>query len=217
MKTLLLDYYYQFQHYQVLITYKRMRNITYRYDASKNLFKVSAPIFTTQKKILYHLDQFAPSLLKKAHYRRSPFDNNNVYIFGKITPYIFGSKNKVYLDHLEFKNKEDINKLLKKILLSYVVPRVKYYEDLFNISHYKVSVKNMRTRHGSNSQRTRRLSFATTLVHYKYDVIDSVIIHELTHDKFFDHSKNFYNYLYEKCPRYKEYKKALDETNYEFE
>ena len=74
----------------------------------------------------------------------------------------------------------------------------------------------MKTRHGSNSYYKDHLSFALTLVHYSYPIIDSVIIHELAHDIHFDHSKAFYQTVYQYCPNYKALSKALNSKDFSY-
>ena len=74
---------------------------------------------------------------------------------------------------------------------------------------YKVTLKDMRTRFGSNSKHTKTLHFAYVLIHYSFDIIDSVIVHELAHILVYDHSKKFYDVVYKYCPDYDIYRKKL--------
>ena len=74
---------------------------------------------------------------------------------------------------------------------------------------YKVKIKEMKSRLGSNSKATNTLNFTSKLIHFSKDAIDSVIIHELAHYFYFDHSKNFYDVVYKYCPNY-------DKLNKEF-
>ena len=55
----------------------------------------------------------------------------------------------------------------------------------------------------------KTLTFSFVLIHYSKEVIDSVVIHELAHDLFFDHSSNFYNVVYNYCPNYDILRKQL--------
>jgi predicted metal-dependent hydrolase len=62
----------------------------------------------------------------------------------------------------------------------------------------------MSTRLGSNSRRTKRLTFALKLIHFSWPIIDAVIVHELIHDRHFDHSPRFHQALRVAYPRYDE-------------
>ncbi|MCQ2794951.1 MAG: M48 family metallopeptidase [Bacilli bacterium] len=210
------EYYYNFDNYKVLITYKRVRNIIYHYDKEKRLFKISAPYHTSQKTIYKHLDKFAPRLIARANKRASPRQENAIYVFGELTPIEIGNKN-VYQDQkIIIKKHEDLNKVLKKILIEYLTKRVKEYETIMNTSHHKITVRDMKTRHGSNSYYKNHLSFAMSLVHYSYPIIDSVIIHELAHDLHHNHGQRFYDCVLKYCPNYKALKKALDNTKFNY-
>ena len=74
---------------------------------------------------------------------------------------------------------------------------------------YKVKVKKMTSRYGSNSSRTRSIAFTTSLIHYSSYIIDAIIVHELAHDFYRDHSKNFYNVVFKYYPDYNIYIKKL--------
>ena len=84
------------------------------------------------------------------------------------------------------------------------------------ITHtYKIRVRKMKSRYGSNSRKTMSLAFNLSLVHYSPEIIDSVIIHELVHDKVFNHSEKFYNEVYKYCPNYKALKRKLNKGIYQ--
>lgn len=210
------DFYYNFTNYKAIITYKRVRNINYRFDKEKGVFKISAPRTASKARIFKYLEKFAPSLLRRSNDFKPAINNESIYIFGNKMNLLIGEKDRLEENTLIYKNQKSLNKLLKKILLNYIKSRIIYYYDLMNINEYKISIKNMKTRLGSNSRATRRLSFTTNLVHYKHEVIDSVIVHELAHDKYYDHSINFHKYVESIFPNYKNCRKALNHTNYEY-
>lgn len=215
-KQIVKDYYYNFHNYKVIITFKHMKNITYRYDKENDLFKISAPRFTSQKKIFHYLEKFIPSLLKRSNVNKPPMTDEYIYIFGNKCNLINGNKNKIEDGSVTYKSKATLNKLLKKSLLEYISNRIIYYYDLMNIKPYKLKIRNTKTRLGSNSKSTRTLSFSTSLIYFSHEVIDSVIVHELAHDKFYDHSDNFNTYLRSTFPNYNNCRKALNHANYEY-
>jgi predicted metal-dependent hydrolase len=80
---------------------------------------------------------------------------------------------------------------------------------------YQVRVRSMESRYGVNSQRTHRLTFTTSLVHYAKDTITSVVVHELAHDFVFNHSPKFYQIVYRYCPNYPALHAKLRKHHYE--
>ena len=67
----------------------------------------------------------------------------------------------------------------------------------------------MKSRYGSNNKRSKTITYSLTLMHYSLEIIDSVVVHELTHCFVYDHSDNFYRLLYKYCPDYDKLRKKL--------
>lgn len=216
---IITNYLYEFTNYQVVINFRpRMRNINYRYDAPTLTFNINAPYRTSQKEIFAGLERFAPGLIEKAEKNKytPAIGRNYVYIFGKKMPYLITSVNHVFPDHIEVKSQTDLNEFLKSLLKDYLLSQLPRLEKLMGTKHYRITVRDMNSRYGSNRRYTGALSFALQLVHYSGPIIDSVIIHELAHDKFFDHSKDFYALVYQYCPNYKALSKALSHHHYDY-
>mgnify|MGYP003317159142 CR=1 FL=1 len=187
--------------YDVVLTRKRMKTIQYRFKDGK--FVISAPRLATKSTIFAGLQKFAPKLIKRTVSIQAITDE---YV------YIFGEKHLINKDNSENepKNKELLLKELSNILLDYLKERVTFYSSEMEIfEDYKVKVRNTKTRLGSNSRRTKTLAFALSLVHFSKEIIDSVVVHELAHCKVFDHSKEFYNVVYQHCPNYNVSRKKL--------
>lgn len=201
-------YIYKEKEYNVEITRKRMRTIRYRFK--NDTFYVSCSSLVGKRDIIKGLDKYAESLIKY-DLRFKGMDDKNIYIFGnklsipKNNQITFSDGSVIcYVDE------KDLQKKLKKLLLKVIEPRVRYYECLMGIRNpYKVKVKKMTSRYGSNSSRTRSIAFTTSLIHYSSYIIDAIIVHELAHDFYRDHSKNFYNVVFKYYPDYNIYIKKL--------
>ncbi len=195
--------------YTVNIFYKQMRNIHYRFINGE--FKVTCPPLTTNKAVIDGLNKFARKLVQKAH-DQELYTDEFIYVFGHRCYLTFpsGEINFTNYPTLKYDSKEQLERKLKKLLLEYITKRVRYYEDIMGINdHYNVRVRVMKTRYGTNSVKTHTLTFAWMLVHYEPEIIDTVVVHELCHYFYFDHSKNFYNTVYKYCPDYDTIQKKL--------
>lgn len=195
--------------YKVVVTKKKMRTIRYTYK--DGVFKVSAPkLFVTQKQIVEGLNKYARKLIK-SDARSSASGDNFIYLLGtKVAISEEGEINFTNGDKITYKNRDDLNKKLKKWFLKYITPRHAYYEQMMGVKKpYKVHVKKMISRYGSNSLKTHSVSYSTILMHYTSDVIDSVIVHELAHEFVRNHSKKFYDVVYKYCPNYPQLHKRL--------
>ncbi len=195
--------------YIVNIYPKQMKSIRYRFFDGK--FKVTCPYLTSEKRIREGLDKFARKLIARAE-SQVLYTDKFIYIFGNRADLTLpnGSIDFTNYPSIEYESKEELDKKLKKMFKGYMVERVRYYEQLMGINEpYNVRIREMKTRWGTNSLKTHTLTFAMMLVHYDPEIIDTVIVHELAHYFYFDHSQNFYNIVYKYCPNYKEIQKKL--------
>lgn len=111
----------------------------------------------------------------------------------------------VYKSRGNFDLKEVLNQWKKEVLLELIQDRVEYF-----ISKYKfnfdpkinhISVKKMSSKWGSCSIQ-HNLNFNLNLIEKRMDIIDYVIVHELTHTINFNHSKDFWNNVNKVIPNY---------------
>ena len=198
--------------YLVHINYKRMKNIRYRFI--DGAFVISCNRLVGKKSIVAGLEKYAESLIKRSE-KPGPIGEDYFYLLGVKLPYKeVGEVNFSDGSKISWKSKEDFDKKMKKYFKDLVTKRVEYYSGVMNLPLYKVSVKNMKTRFGSNSKHTQRLHFALVLMHYSIEIIDSVVVHELAHILVYDHSKKFYDVVYKYCPDYDIYRKKLIKGEY---
>ena len=91
-----------------------------------------------------------------------------------------------------------------------VTQRVESFAGTFGSSYNKIYIRNQRTRWGSCSTH-KNLSFNWRLVIMPPEVMDYVIIHELTHLEELNHSRHFWQLVEARCPGYRDYKSWLKE------
>ncbi len=200
------------QDYEVVVTYKRMKNIHYRFDGKK--FLVSSPKLMPMKHIISGLEKFAERLIRLAP-KEMPIGDNYIYIFGHKYELTFPGVLTIDETTLSFKDMNDLLRKLKKLFLNYMNERTLFLEKEMGAYHHLVKVRQMKSRYGTNNVKTRTLTYALVLMHYAKETIDSVIVHELAHCFVYNHSEQFYNIVYKYCPRYDVLRKKL--INAEFE
>lgn len=190
----------------VVITYKRIKNIYFRVKG--RILYVSAPRSVSVDYITKACLNIRKSLLDRL------ITDEDV---GTDFIYLLGEKRKLrYIldddvkDAITYRNQSDLERKIKSLAVDVITDRVRYYEKLMDIKpSYKVSIKKMTSRYGSNSRRTHSLSFSLTLIHYPISVIDAIVVHELAHHRQFNHSKAFYDEINKYYPQYKQEIKKL--------
>ena len=90
---------------------------------------------------------------------------------------------------------------------------IKYQETLkkYGIKIPKIEIRRMKTRWGSCIPACNKVIFNLNLIKTPMCCIEYVVLHELSHFKHQNHSKNFYNFITIFMPDWKERKKILDE------
>ena len=209
------DFFYKVNdiEYPVHIIYKHIKNIHFRFV--DGAFVVSCNRLTSKRSIVTGLDKYAESLIKRS-IKPNAIGEDYFYLLGKKLPYSdVGEISFTDGSKIVWKSRDDFNKKMKKFFLNHVTKRVEIYSKLMNVPLYKVTVKEMRTRFGSNSKHTKTLHFSLVLMHYSSEIIDSVVVHELAHILVYDHSKKFYDIVYKYCPNYDIYRKKLIRGEFE--
>ena len=83
-----------------------------------------------------------------------------------------------------------------------VIPgRVAHYAPLVGVTYGRITIRNQKTRWGSCSA-SGNLNFNCLLMLAPPEVLDSVVVHELCHRKYMDHSDRFYAEVYRVFPEY---------------
>jgi len=193
--------------YPVTLTYKRIRNINFRLSRDGKTLKVSAPYGTSLLYLNKKVGEYFPKLKRKLVYEPSS-SGDEVYLFDE----------KETIGGFSSWDDKKKTQFLKTKLLSYLQGQVPAKEGLLSVRKpYEVRVRSMRSRYGVNSLKTHRLTFALELVHYAPEIIDSVIVHELSHDFERNHGPRFYAILFAHCPDYKKLYACLRKHHYAYE
>lgn len=96
----------------------------------------------------------------------------------------------------------------KEIILPKINLFIKNYNFNFSLDKNKISFKEQSTRWGSCSSK-HNLNFNINIIEKRIELIDYLIIHELSHTIFFNHSKDFWNLVKEIIPNYEILKNEL--------
>lgn len=198
--------------YPVHVIHKRIKNIHYRFVDDR--FVISCHMLTPKYVVVNGLNKFAVSLIKRS-VKVKPIEEDYIYLYGIKVP-LKESGSILFSDGEEvvYKNHTDLMKKLNAKFLKNVTNRTNYFANLMHLPKYNVKIRNMKTRYGSNFKAKKEIHYSTILQHYSFEIIDSVVIHELAHDVVQNHSKDFYDVVYKYCPNYKKLRKKLNRGEY---
>ena len=195
------------QDYDVVIIYKRIRNIHFRFE--NGAFLITCPKKKKKKMIKSGLDKYAKKLRDRST-KTQAFGDDYVYLFGQTVEVSYPGELLLPDEtKIAFKDQEDLLKKLRKYFLNYMTSRTLLFEERMKSPHYTVKVRQMKSRYGSNNRHSKTLTYSMTLIHYSPEIIDSVIVHEIAHCFVYNHSDNFYRVVYNYCPEYDVLRKKL--------
>ena len=198
--------------YRVIVTYKRIRNIHFRFDGES--FLVSAPRLVSLKQIKSGLDKYAKKLIKRS-VKMNAETSEYIYILGKKIELNYPGYLALESELISYKDNKQLHTKLRKWFLNYLTARTEFFMKVMGTPLYLVKLRQMKSRYGSNNKSTKTITYSLVLIHYSPEIIDSVIIHELAHCFAYNHGDNFYKVVYKYCPNYDILRKKLIKAEFE--
>jgi predicted metal-dependent hydrolase len=119
-------------------------------------------------------------------------------------------KDYYYLFGKRYKKTKGYEKLLKEEAKRYIISRTTYLADKFKVKFNNIKINSAKKRWGSCSSK-KNLNFSYRCISLPKEVIDYIIIHELTHLTHMDHSKEFWSLVKKRAPEYKRLEQLLKE------
>ncbi len=127
---------------------------------------------------------------------------------------IDGNKLLFPYEHLNYPE-ECMKNFYKKVARDYIVPRAKEIAGQLGFNPKRYSITSADKRWGSCSAKGG-INFSYKLVMADRYAIDYVIIHELCHMKYMNHSKEYWDLVGRIMPDYKVYKKYFKDNGHNF-
>ncbi|MGL4768718.1 MAG: SprT family zinc-dependent metalloprotease [Mycoplasmoidaceae bacterium] len=113
---------------------------------------------------------------------------------------------------INYKNQASIENniklLLKKFAFPYLEKRITMLSSSMNIKYNSFKIKWMNSKWGYCTI-NKDIVINTKLIIFPPEIIDYVIIHELSHIIYMNHSKDFWIYVSKHCPNWKTFRKKL--------
>lgn len=192
---------------------KEVRYFTLKLDNNNNIIFVS-PINALEKQKEHFLNNNFAKIYSKSLKRNSLSDSIN---FEENYFYCFG--NKINIDYdiktnlLKINDKvlsvsanqiiNQINLFKISLLEEYIKQKQFELEIEYGMKHSKVLVKNKERSWATNYVLKNKIIYSANLASFSKTTINYVIVHELCHNVFQDHSKEYWNLVKEKFPNYK--------------
>ena len=191
----------------VEINRKNIKNLYVRVRNGKII--VNANTYTSDRYIENLLENERLNIEKMLKNEKlKPCDR--IYYLGEELKYSYD--NIINLDEFECSgpNIDVINEYLETKSINVFQKRLDRLKNMFDdLPDFKLRTRKMKTRWGVCNKKSMSITLNTELIHYDVSLIDYVIIHELCHFKYMDHSKDFWEEVEKYYPYYKLARKRL--------
>lgn len=175
------------------------RSIKYSFKKESNSLFFSLPYFVSLKEIDNILNNDQARILKLI--QKSILINKeylNYYLGNKMNVY----DNLIYIDD-KYLTLNEFYKYKEKEICQILYSLFKEEESRISSKKHIFKVKfGIESYYGINYPRKNTIILNGILIHFDKEIIKSVIDHELAHDLYHGHGKEFYTYLLNICPNY---------------
>ena len=210
--------YYNIMAFEYNIKYGKYKNISLKVDRLKNI-TVTAPsninVDLVQNFVNSKTEWIQKTLdrIESKNDTEIKVEGNKILLFGEFYDFVFAHnigkemivnhhKKEIYASKNLITNSELLLKFYKREALFYIPSKIYELAKKFGFVVNGIKVRKTKSIYGSCSSKGI-ITISERIIVAPKEVIDSIIIHELTHLNYMNHSKFFYDKLYELFPNYK--------------
>lgn len=202
--------------YDVEIVKKRTTKNTYIRVKDDLVIYVTTNSLISDRKIAKVLEESISSIKKMIERVEKKNENKGYfYYLGKKYDIVYiNNKEVVFGNEKAFLPRNlDIDKWYKKEASKLFLERLDYNYNLFSkrIPYPALTIRKMKSRWGVCNTKLKRVTLNLELMKKDIICLDYVIMHELSHFIYQDHSKNFWSLVEENYPNYKSVRKLMKE------
>lgn len=196
--------------FSVVITYKNIKNTylrvkkPYVIDVSSNRFNSISDI----KNIILSNRDF---IIKSNNKLINKLEDERILYLGRELNLVISDKTYIDNENIYASNYEDACKYIDSLCIDVFTERLNYIKSYFNkLPNFSLRIRKMKSRWGVCNKRSYTVTLNTELIKKNIYLIDYVIVHELCHFKYMNHSALFWNEVSKYYPNYKEARKELN-------
>lgn len=202
-----------YKNIEFILNRKKIKNYIIKIDPKFNIV-VSIPINSNdlyiEKLLELNIEKFHKIANDKKSLLSFNIKENYFYLFGeKINFKIDNINKKIIFKNLmiNFKSVDDIENKIKnyrkKQLKIYLLVKQLQLQKRMNICDHKIFIREKTTAWATNYVQKKTIFYSLNLSSFSQEIIDYVIIHELCHNKFSNHSKQFWQLVEKFEPNFK--------------
>jgi len=190
---------------------KNMKRMIIRVEKKHEIRLSSARV--SKKNLLHFIEENKSWILEQHQNILETYPlESSFYYLNKAYKVKHHTKNLELQENIVFMNplkaKEDTDNFYKKQAKAYLPARVELWSKEMNLSFNKLGFRLAKKRWGSCNSK-RNISLNPYMMKLSYEMIDYIIVHELSHLVHLNHSKQFYQTIEAYLPQYKAIEKEI--------
>ena len=202
--------------YNVEIVKKKTTKNTYIRVKEDLTIYVTTNSLVSDKKIAKLLEESTSSIIRMICHQEKKNINKSYFCYlGKKYDIVYTNNNDIALGESKafIPHDFDIDKWYKKEASVLFLERLKYNYNIYNrkIPYPSLTIRKMKSRWGVCNTKLKRVTLNLELIKKDIRCLDYVIMHELSHFIYQDHSKSFWALVEENFPKCKEIRKLMKE------
>lgn len=202
--------------YEVVIIKKNNKNTYIRVKEDLKIY-VSTNKYTSDRQIKKLINDNVESIalmLERAKKKKEKHEKS--MILGSevdVIEFHLQEKPELYNNKFYIKDISKLDKYIKEYAFTIFEERLNEIYNLFeeNIPYPKLKIRKMTSRWGVCNKREKSVTLNLELIRMDVKYLDYVIIHELSHFIYFDHSESFWKLVSKYSPNYKILRKEMRE------
>lgn len=199
---------------KVIVKRKSIKNVYFKWD--NDVLIVTCNNYMSQSQIEKMIKKNTKSLLNlKKRTPVSDLKSNEIYYLGEKYIIEYDSVSKTYIEGNKIisKDEQELNKFLTyqcQVVFNSRLERLKIQFE--NLPDFRLRIRKMSTRWGVCNKSSMTVTLNSELIKKDVSLIDYVIIHELCHFKYMNHSSEFWMEVEKYYPYHKLARRMLKES-----
>lgn len=195
--------------YTYVLNRKKIKNIYFRIKDDLKIH-VSLGSLVSVKYIEKLLEDNANEIEKMYNKAKVRESKSLIYLGDQLTYQYENSKPRIEHNYIYGKSEEECQKYIYSLAPSVFNSRLNQIKHTFiDLPEFTLKIRKMTSRWGVCNKKSMTVTLNLELITKEAHLIDYVIIHELCHFKYMNHSSDYWNYVEKFYPYYKKARKEL--------
>lgn len=202
----------KFDKFDIKATKKRVKYVRLRVDRNGDIY-LTLPILFPKFMVLEFLNKNKAWIENRVNFVKSKsLPENKTMLLGQIYSLEFDEsfkKTEILGNEIRALNLNEFIKFKRSFAKNEYMKFINLYLPIINKPINKLTIRDMKTRWGSCNFKKGYINLALNLVEKSPELIEYVVLHELTHLIFPHHQKSFYDYIGNLMPDFRDREKRL--------